>query len=86
MGQFEKALRDAKKAVSKNAEWAKGYYRMGLALQELAKKDPKAFSIDEAYAAFQQAAKKAPSDKVCCTVRSFCLQLKCPCSGFCGGR
>lgn len=35
MGAFEKSLRDARKATTKDAKWAKGHYRAGMACMEL---------------------------------------------------
>lgn len=35
MGKVEKSLRDAKKAISKDAKWHKGFYRAGAACKEL---------------------------------------------------
>lgn len=35
MKKYDKSLRDAKKAISKDAKWVKGYYRAGMALMKL---------------------------------------------------
>ena len=63
MGNYEKALRDATKAVAKDSTWAKGFYRQGLAIEELAKKKVEGHTLDAATACYKQAWDAAPSDK-----------------------
>lgn len=63
MGNFEKALRDATKAVKKDSTWAKGYYRQGLAIEELAKSKTEGHTLDAAAACYKKAWEAAPSDK-----------------------
>lgn len=55
MGNFEKSLRDATRSTTCNPKWAKGHYRMGLALLELDKPQ-------EALKAFQVAVDLEPNN------------------------
>lgn len=48
MKQFEKSLRDAKKSIKNDPKWAKGYYRMGMALMELDQAEEAMKSFKEA--------------------------------------
>lgn len=48
MNKYEKSLRDAHKAIKYDPKWAKGYYRCGMALMEMAQPE-------EAMKMFQQA-------------------------------
>jgi tetratricopeptide (TPR) repeat protein len=56
MGENEKSHRDADKSVKKNPQWAKGYYRAGMALMELNR-------AAEAHESFKQAMNIDPSNK-----------------------
>ena len=63
MGDFAKALRDSTKSVTKDSSWAKGYYRQGLAIQEMAKQKVEGMTLDGALACFKKACEAKPSDK-----------------------
>jgi tetratricopeptide (TPR) repeat protein len=53
MSKWEKSLRDAEKSVELNKNWAKGYYRKGVALQNLGKSK-------DAFESFEAACKIEP--------------------------
>lgn len=53
MGDFTKSLRDAEKSVALNSSWTKGYYRAGMAQQELG-------NLKEALAHLEKAQESEP--------------------------
>jgi len=49
MKKFDKSLRDANKAISKDKNWAKGHYRKGIVLMELKQYKEAFASLDRAH-------------------------------------